>query len=106
MSVISGALVQVIAGINFYLYGRTQSQASEFLNRLDQTQRFWLANSVCEGLEGDSKQKARSELVSAIAQSPRSGEQAIANVTQHHGRPPSIGPASPVVRPDPGPVVH
>ncbi len=40
---------------------------AEFQERLDRTQRFLLANSICEALEGDAKQKARSELVEVIA---------------------------------------
>ncbi|MCZ4304119.1 hypothetical protein O4G98_05180 [Zoogloeaceae bacterium G21618-S1] len=67
VSLISGSLIEVIAGINFYLYGKTSIQLSDFQNRLDRTQRFLLANSVCEGLNGDAKQKSRSELVRAIA---------------------------------------
>lgn len=67
ISLISGALIEIIAGLNFYLYGKTSAQLSEFQNRLDKTQRYLLANSVCEGLDEESKQKSRSELVRAIA---------------------------------------
>lgn len=58
ISVISGALIEVISGINFYLYGRTSSQLADFQTRLDKTQRYLIANSICEGLEGDFKQHA------------------------------------------------
>jgi len=67
ISVISGALVEVISGINFYLYGQTSKQMNDFQNRLDTTQRFLLANSICESLEGDYKEKSRSELITIIA---------------------------------------
>lgn len=67
ISLISGALIEVIAGINFYLYGKTTSQLSEFRERLDQTQRFLLANSVCESLSGETQQNTRVELVRKIA---------------------------------------
>ncbi len=67
ISLISGALVQVISGINFFLYGKTSTQLSDFHNRLEQTQRFLLANSVCEGLTNEFKQKARSKLIFAIS---------------------------------------
>ena len=67
ISVISGALLEVISGINFYLYGKTSSQVAEFASRLDATQRFLLANSVCESLAGDIKQQARAKLVEAIS---------------------------------------
>lgn len=67
ISLISGALVEVISAINFYLYGKMSTQLSDFQIRLDKTQRFLLANSVCEGLEGDIRQQTRAELVRAIA---------------------------------------
>lgn len=67
ISVISGALIEVIAGINFYLYGRTISQLDLFHGRLERTQRFLLANSVCEKLKGEAQQSARVELVRVIS---------------------------------------
>lgn len=67
MSLISGSLIEVISGINFYLYGKTSVQLADFQTRLDVTQRFLLAKSICESLEGDYKQKARSELIQTIA---------------------------------------
>ncbi len=69
VSVVSGALIQVISGINFYLYNKTSAQLADFQARLDRSQRFLLANSVCEGLEGEHKQAARSALVQVIATS-------------------------------------
>jgi hypothetical protein len=72
ISLISGALVQVISAINFYLYSRTSAQLAEFQTRLDHTQRFLLANSVCEGLDDDHKQPSRAELVKVIAGAPES----------------------------------
>ena len=67
VSVISGALVEVIAGINFVLYSRTTSQLAVFHQHLDQTQRFLLANSICESLEGEVKQTTRASLINTIA---------------------------------------
>lgn len=67
ISVISGALIEVIAGINFYLYGRTIAQLDLFHGRLERTQRFLLANSVCEKLKGEAQQSARAELVRVIS---------------------------------------
>jgi len=66
ISVISGALIEVISAINFYLYNKASAQLAEFQNRLDITQRFLLANSMCESLEGKYKQQSRAELVRAI----------------------------------------
>ena len=67
ISLISGSLIEVISAINFYLYSKTATQLADFQSRLDTTQRFLLANSVCEGLDGDFKQQSRAELVRAIA---------------------------------------
>jgi hypothetical protein len=67
ISVISGALVEVIAGINFHLYNKTTTQLSNFHQHLDQTQRFLLANSICEALEGETKQATRAAIVNTIA---------------------------------------
>lgn len=67
VSLISGALVEVIAGINFYLYARASNQLSHFHTRLDLTQRFLLANSLCENLEGDIKHQTRAELVKLVS---------------------------------------
>lgn len=64
---ISGTTVQIISGIQFYLYAQTTKQLAGFHTRLDATQRFLLANSVCESLHGETKDKARHELVQVIA---------------------------------------
>lgn len=63
VSIISGALVEFIASINFYLYNKATSQLSEFHVRLELTQRFLLGNSMCERLDGDFKQQTRTDLV-------------------------------------------
>jgi hypothetical protein len=68
ISVISGAIVEVISGVNFYLYGKTAEQIKYFHRPLEQTQRFLLANSVCESLDGEIKQKTRAQLVATIAE--------------------------------------
>lgn len=67
ISVISGAMVQVIGGINFWLYSRTISQLTLFQSRLEVTQRFLLANSLCESLEGDLMNKTRAKLIGRLA---------------------------------------
>jgi hypothetical protein len=67
ISLISGAIVEVIAGIDFYLYARTSEQLARFHVRLDITQRFLLANSLCESLEGPIKHETRAKLVQMIA---------------------------------------
>jgi hypothetical protein len=67
VSVIGGTIVEVIAGVNFFLYIKTTTQLVHFHHRLDQTQRLLLANAICESLQGDFKQKSRAELVTLIA---------------------------------------
>lgn len=67
VSVISGAVIEVIAGLNFVLYGRTTAQLSVFHSRLELTQRFLLANSLCEGLEGDLRGQTRATLINKLA---------------------------------------
>src|SRR5260370_6887169 len=73
ISLISGALIEIISAINFYLYSRASSQLPSFHTYLDTTQRFILANSVCENLSGEIKQATRAELVRAIADYTKSG---------------------------------
>jgi hypothetical protein len=65
--VISGAVVEVIAGIVFFLYGKTTAQLSEFHGRLETLQRYVLANSMCGGLDGDERNKARAALIREMA---------------------------------------
>ncbi len=67
ISAIGGALIEVISGINFYLYSKSSSQLAEFHARLDSTQRILLANTICEKIEGDLKQETRSQLALAFA---------------------------------------
>lgn len=66
ISAIAGAIVEVISGVNFYLYGKTTAQMADFQSRLDMTQRFLLANSICENLDWESMQTTRSQLVLKI----------------------------------------
>ncbi len=76
ISLISGALVEIIAGLNFYLYGQTSRQFATFHMRLDRTQNFLLANSVCANLqEGETKETSRAELVRIIANASPAIEQ-------------------------------
>lgn len=71
ISAISGGLVEVISGINFVLYGKTTAQLAHFHERLDRTQRFLLANSLCEAVVGvKGKDEARRALITVIAALP------------------------------------
>jgi len=66
-SVISGALVEVISGINFFLYRKSTAQLALFHERLDRTQRFLLANSICDTLPAEDQPHCRAELAKVIA---------------------------------------
>ena len=67
ISLISGALVEVISGINFYLYGKSTVQLADFQSYLDRTQSILLANSICESLSDEHKHTTRADLVKIVA---------------------------------------
>jgi len=67
ISLISGSLIEVISGINFYLYGKSTIQLAGFQSYLDRTQSILLANSICESLSDKYKHVTRSELVKIVA---------------------------------------
>ena len=66
VSLISGIFLEIISGINFYSYGKSSEYLANYQDRLDSTQRFLLANSLAESLDGDYKQQARAGIVKAI----------------------------------------
>jgi hypothetical protein len=68
ISIVAGAVVEVVAGINLYLYNKVASQTAELQLRLEQTQRFLLANTICEHLDDSTKQTTRASLVATIAE--------------------------------------
>jgi uncharacterized protein YjbI with pentapeptide repeats len=70
VSLAGGVVLDVIGGLNFYLYGRASALLVTFQPPLDRIGRFLLANSVCENLEGDIKNTTRAKLVEIIANVP------------------------------------
>ena len=68
LAAISGAVVEIVAGVVFYLYGKTTSQLGDFHGRLEKLQRYLLANSICESLGETERDKARADLIREIAQ--------------------------------------
>ncbi len=71
ISLVSGSLIQVIAGINFYMYGKAARQFSAFHICLERTNRFLLANTLCDNIEcHEKKDKIRQELIEKIADAP------------------------------------
>ena len=67
ISAIGGALIEFIAAVNFYLYGKTTTQLNLFHGRLEVTQRFLLANSLCDNLGDEHKDETRSFLIRQLA---------------------------------------
>ena len=67
ISVIGGALIEFIAAVNFYLYGKTTTQLNLFHGRLEVTQRFLLANSLCDRLGDTHQDETRSYLIRQLA---------------------------------------
>jgi hypothetical protein len=67
ISASSGAIVEVISGLNFWLYSRTSNQLNFFHIRLERMQKYLLANSVAANLSAEAKDRALSELVKTIA---------------------------------------
>jgi hypothetical protein len=82
ISLVGGSIVETIAGLNFWLYGRTSSQLNYFHLRLERTQRFLIANSVAASLAGKFRERALAELIKTLT----TPETAISN------RPPTRGP--------------
>ncbi|MET0397927.1 MAG: hypothetical protein ABW277_14030 [Longimicrobiaceae bacterium] len=71
LPLIAGALVQIISGINFLLYGRAARQFAAFHICLERTNRFLLANTLCENLACPTQRdRMRSQLICIVANAP------------------------------------
>jgi hypothetical protein len=70
VSVISGGIVEVIAGLNFWLYGRTAFQLNSFHIRLEQTQKYLMANSIATKLGTEKREIALSDLIRVMTSQP------------------------------------
>src|SRR5260370_13706927 len=71
LSLIAGTLVQVISGINFYLYSKTARQFAGFHICLERINRYLLANSYCENLTTDNERDAcRQRMIDDWATAP------------------------------------
>jgi len=64
------ALSGFISGICFYLYNKSTSQLSGFHEKLYMIQRYLLANSMCERLDGKNKDETRSAIIKHLANVP------------------------------------
>lgn len=63
----SGVVIEFISTINFYLYNKTITQLTLFQGRLEITQRFLLANSLCESLGEELRDTTRAALINKLA---------------------------------------
>ncbi len=70
LGLIAGSLIQFISGINFYLYFRAGRQFASFHVCLERTNRFLLANTICENLSDPARDEMRRELVRVVATAP------------------------------------
>jgi hypothetical protein len=69
ISLVSGGVLEALAVLNFCLYERVFTQLREIHERLDRTQQYLLANSICENLQGGVKQATQRELVRVMMHS-------------------------------------
>jgi hypothetical protein len=58
ISAIGGAIIECISGLNFWLYSRTAAQMNIFHVRLEQTQKYLLANSISTKLTASNRDSA------------------------------------------------
>jgi len=75
-TLIGGTMIEFIAGINFYLYNKTLRQLTLFQGRLEITQRFLLANSLCESLGEEYRDKTRADLIRRLTTPHKQDRQA------------------------------
>lgn len=67
LSAVGGGMVETVAGLNFWLFGKAAAQLDAFHLRLDRIQTFLLANSVCENIGDDTQSSVRADLVRMMA---------------------------------------
>ena len=68
ISALSGLIVQVISGLNFYLYRKATAQFELFHICLERMGRYLMANSVCENIKNDQlRDETRNQLVGIMA---------------------------------------
>jgi hypothetical protein len=71
ITVLGGIGVQVISGLIFWLYSRTTRQFAAFHICLERTNRYLIADSICETIDPPTtKAECRAELVRTMANAP------------------------------------
>lgn len=87
IGVVSGALIEFIAGINFWLYAKGARQFSAFHICLERTHRYLLAYKIAEELEGN-RETTLQQLVCIMANAPMITSRDIGSprLSDAHGR--------------------
>lgn len=67
ISALAGGIVQVFSGMLFAMFRSARQQLSRYHERLDLTQRYLLANSICASMPDPTQTEVRAELVRTIA---------------------------------------
>jgi hypothetical protein len=67
VSALAGGIVQVFSGMLFAMFRSARQQLSRYHERLDLTQRYLLANSICASMPDPEQTQVRAELVRTIA---------------------------------------
>ncbi len=102
IGMVSGALIEFIAGVNFWLYSRASKQFSAFHICLERTHRYLVAYKIAEGIGDKGKRdETLRDLVCIMAHAPMisSHESDIASYQATNGStrlkvvPPEVGPA-------------
>jgi hypothetical protein len=65
---LGGALSGFISAVNFHLYYRSTAQLADFHNKLDLTERYLIADSICDKLDKTAKDKVRADVIRKIAE--------------------------------------
>jgi hypothetical protein len=70
IGLLAGVLAQFIAGVNFYLYFNAARQFASFHICLERTDRFLIANTICDQLNETARDEVRRTLIEMIASAP------------------------------------
>lgn len=69
IGVVSGVLIEFIAGVNFWLYGRAAKQFGAFHICLERTHRYLIAYKICEEMQ-TNKDETLQKIVCIMANAP------------------------------------
>jgi hypothetical protein len=70
IGLVSGILIEFIAGVNFWLYSRAAKQFGAFHICLERTHRYLIAFKIAEKISGDNRDQTLEKLVCIMANAP------------------------------------